>query len=346
LSPHFWQRLLAAECSPSKSRVLLEELGSLAENESVERLRNHPLLSDTERRRLGGASSSALDAALANGVTVLEESQFPENLAQADGVPPALFIHGDQDSLSAPTIAIVGTRSASTYGKACARKFAEAFSAAGVTVVSGGALGIDAAAHRGALESGGRTVAVIAAGIDNVYPAVHRSLFESIRERGCVVSQFPVGSRPSEYRFLVRNHLVAALSLAVLVVEAPSKSGAIHTANAANELGREVFVVPANIDMLSFQGSFGLIRDGATLVRHPFEVLQSLGIAPHEEVVSEPSAGAVGDLILAVLTSNPIPIEKIVEQTGIEAGEILAELTMLELDGSIVHDAGGYAIRP
>lgn len=318
----------------------------MSEDESLVRLRHHPLLSDTERRRIAGASISALDAALAAGVTVLEEPQFPESLAQVHGILPALFIHGHQNSLIAPTIAIVGTRSASTYGKACARKFAEAFSVAGVTVVSGGALGIDAAAHRGTLESGGRTVAVIAAGIDNIYPAVHRSLFESIRESGCIVSQFSVGSRPSEYRFLVRNHLVAALSLAVLVVEAPSKSGAIHTANAANELGREVFVVPANIDMLSFQGSFGLIRDGATLVRHPFEVLQALGIAPREEVVSEPSAGAVGDLILTVLTSNPVSIEKIVERTGLEAGEILAELTMLELDGSIVHDTGGYALKP
>jgi DNA processing protein len=215
-----------------------------------------------------------------------------------------------------------------------------------VTVVSGGALGIDAAAHRGAMEAGGRTVAVLAAGVDHVYPAVHHGLFAQIRQNGCLVSQFAVGSKPSEYRFLVRNGLVAALSLAVLVIEAPQRSGAIRTANAANDLGRDVFVVPANIDAMSFRGSFSLIRDGATLVSHPSEILESLGIEARDVATEHPAPSGPGEVILSVLSVTPLAAERIVERTGLETADVLSELTMLELEGRVIRDAGGYAVKP
>lgn len=344
--PRFWQALLATECSPSKSRVLQAELGSLPESEALEHLASHLLLTDAERRRLQFTYPSALETALRNGVAVLPSGEYPEVLAQAEGTPPALFVHGDVEALSAPTVAIVGTRSASTYGKACAHKFAEALARAGVTVVSGGALGIDAAAHRGALEAGGKTVAVLAAGVDHVYPAVHHGLFAHIRGHGCLVSQFAVGSKPSEYRFLMRNGLIAAMSLAVLVIEAPRRSGAMRTAHDANELGREVFVVPANIDTLSFQGSFSLIRDGATLVSHPAELLEAFGIAPAPPAPAPEPPSGPGERILSVLTSKPLAPERIVEKTGLDTSDVLSELTLLELDGLIICDAGGYALKP
>lgn len=268
----------------------------------------------------------------------------PELLREAAGTPSAIFIDGDASALDAPCVAIVGTRSASLYGKACAMKFAEAFARAGVTVVSGGALGIDAAAHQGALAAGGRTAAVLAAGVDNVYPAVHAGLFGQIRAQGCLVSQFAVGSKPADYRFLIRNTLIAALCHAVLVVEAPLRSGAMRTANAAAEYGRDVFVVPANIDMLSFAGSFHLIREGASLASHPDDVLDALGIAPVAAQEAAPPSSA-GDRILAVLSTRPIPTEKIVELSGLDTAEVLSELTMLELEGRVLRDAGGYAIR-
>jgi DNA processing protein len=242
-------------------------------------------------------------------------------------------------------VAIVGTRGASAYGRACAMKFAEALARAGVTVVSGGALGIDAAAHKGALEAGGRTVAVLAAGIDNVYPSVHAGLFRQIRAQGALVSQFAVGVKPGDYRFLVRNSLVAALSQAVLVVEAPLRSGAMRTAHAAAEYGRDVFVVPANIDLLSFSGSFSLIRDGAALVSHPDEVLEALGISP-APVEPQPAAVGLAAKILAVLSTATKSTERIVQDVGGDAPEILSELTMLELEGRVIRDAGGYALRP
>lgn len=338
---------MAAEASPTKSRALLGELGSLSDDSvALARLAEHSALTEAERRRVRQANDPALLAAVRAGAVLLTDREYPEPLQEAVGTPAALFVHGQPAALFAPTVGIVGTRGASTYGKACAHKFAEALARAGVTIVSGGALGIDAAAHRGALEAGGQTAAVLAGGVDHVYPAVHSGLFTQIREKGCLVSQFAAGTRPSEYRFLVRNVLIAALSSALIVIEAPLRSGAMRTAQAAADLGREVFVVPANIDALSFQGSFALIRDGATLVSHPHEVLEALGVAPVEAAPITPQAGSIGDRILSVLTVQPLAAELIVERTGLETSDVLSELTMLELDGRILRDAGGYAIRP
>jgi DNA processing protein len=281
---------------------------------------------------------------LANGIRILTESEYPETLVEAE-TSPALFYWGEP-AFQRPMIAIVGTRSASAYGKACAQKFAEAFARAGVTVVSGGALGIDGAAHKGAVQAEGSTIAVLATGVDTVYPAVHDGLFKQIRDKGCLISQFAIGSQPADYKFLIRNHLIAALSLAVLVIEAPAKSGAIRTADAASELGRQVFVVPAAIDHVSFHGSFNLIRDGATLVDHPNQVLEALRLEPSafQPVVAPPSS--LGERILKVLTTTPLATEFIVERTGLDTGSVLAELTLLELESRVIRDGTGYAIRP
>ena len=276
--------------------------------------------------------------------TLLLGDALPTNLVEAQG-PPAVFAHGDVSALDAPCIAIVGTRSASAYGKACAQKFAEGFARAGVTVVSGGALGVDAAAHTGALAAGGRTAAVLAGGVDNVYPAVHGGLFARIRASGCIVSGFACGAKPGEHKFLLRNDLIASLCAAVLVIESPPKSGALRTAATAADLGREVFVVPATIDNRAYWGSFNLLRDGATLVYHPDQILLSLGIEPVSVSVAAAPEGDA-ERILASLTVEPLDPEKIVESTGLDASTVLSELTLLEIDGRIIRHAGGYAIRP
>ena len=323
-----------------KGRAILEGLDPSL---SVSALLKHSAVSENERKRINALRLDAFPGEIA----YFTERDLPEDTQQLEGIPPVVFARGDLEALRRPRIAIVGTRSASTYGKACAQKFAEAFVQAGVTVVSGGALGIDAAAHKGALAHQGRTVAVLAGGVDHVYPAIHRDLFGSIRERGLLVSQFALGAMPNEYKFLVRNSLIAALSQAVVVIEAPYKSGAIRTALDAIEYGREVFVVPASIDMLSFGGSFNLIRDGATLVNHPDQVLAALRIDSGQAVLplQEP-VSSLGERILKVLTTKPIATEFIVQQTGISASDVLSELTMLELEGRVVGDASGYAIRP
>ena len=149
----------------------------------------------------------------------------------------------------------------------------------------------------------------------------------------------------NEFKFLVRNVLIASLSSAIIVIEAPAKSGALSTATAANELGREVFVVPANIDMNGFYGSFGLLRDGATILTHPDQVLESLQIEPVQDAPRELASG-VGEQILSVLSSSPLSTEKIVELTGLEPAEILSEITILELDGRVMRGSGGYIVTP
>lgn len=311
----------------------------------VERLKKHSLLTDAERRRVEAVSWRAFEDALAHDAVFLEESDYPEALQEAGNQSPVLSVRGDVGALHAPCIALVGTRSASTYGKACAYKFSEALARAGVTVLSGGAVGIDAAAHRGALDAGGRTAAVLAGGNDHVYPSVHAGLFREITARGCLVSQYALGTKPNDYKFPARNQLIAALSVAVLVIEAPHKSGALITAHVANDLGRPVFVVPGNIDLENFAGSNSLIRDGATLVSYPAQILDELGIelaAPVAEAEPETEAG---QKILRVLSTQATTVEKIGELTGLPAAEILGELTMLELDGRIFRDAGGYALK-
>jgi DNA processing protein len=337
-----WQALLAAEMSSMKSLALLRELGSVRSDWAAV-IQRHPALSENERKRAAQLFPEKLFKAVELGVRIIPRAEFPEPL-RSMSYPPAFFAWGDISCANLPSVAIVGTRGATTYGKAAAMKFAEAFARAGVTVISGGALGIDASAHRGALSQGGKTIAVLAGGIEQVYPAVHAGLFSRIRESGCLVSQDAVGSRPNGYRFLNRNHLIAGLSMAVLVVEAPERSGSLSTVNAANEQGKQVFVVPANIDNANFKGSHALIRDGASLVDHPEQVLDALGLAA-APAPAHAQLNGIGAKIVDALSESPLPIEFIAERTGLDASEIMAELTMLEIDGRVMRDGGKYTVR-
>jgi DNA processing protein len=340
----FWQFLLAAEASPAKSRDLVRDLGSSSLGyQSV--FLSSPDLGPSERKRVGLADLKPLEKAMEDGVAVLTEDEYPETLQQAAAfVSPGLFIKGDASCLRRPTVGIVGTRNASPYGRACAQKFAEALAAQGVTIVSGGALGIDAAAHRGGLAVDGSTAAVLAGGIDSVYPPAHDVLFRELQRKGCLVSQFAVGFRPADYKFLARNVTIAALSQVLIVIQAPTRSGALTTANASAELGREVFVVPANIDCQDFRGSFNLIRDGATLAYHPDQILETLGVR-RTPAAEKPILSGPADLIVSVLGMEPLDTDKIATRTGLGAGEVLSELTMLELDGIVHRETTGYILR-
>lgn len=262
------------------------------------------------------------------------------------GVAPALFVAGDPAQLFSRTVGIVGTRGASTYGKAAARKFAEELARSGIAIVSGGAQGIDAAAHEGALSVGGITIAVLACGIDRTYPAANRGLFSRIRAGGCLVSQFPSGWNPRMESFVQRNSTIAALSEAVLVVEAPERSGALITANRANEFGRPVYVVPGNISSLSFRGSHALIREGATLVDHPDQILADLGVAPALRLETSSNATEVQTRILKALGADPLAADQIAERCGLDSSAVLSEMTMLELESKVIRGPGGYVLAP
>jgi DNA processing protein len=344
-SPLFWQYLLAAELPYDKSREVVSTLGTSL-SDPLSALLSYRRLTDGERRKLDRVNTKALERALAAGITVVEPSQYGGALARSDSPPVALFAWGDTSVLRKPTIAIVGTRSATPYGRACAQKFAEAFAQAGLVVVSGGAMGIDESAHTGAMEAGGETIAVFANGVDIVQPPKNGPLFERIRSQGCLVSPFAVGTPAMEFRFRPRNELIAAMSMAVLLVEAPASSGALMTCTAAADLGREVFVVPGTIDRPTFRGSHNLIRDGATLVDDPAQVLASLGIEPASVSKRAVAGSEIQQSILAALTVDPQAPEKIVSGLGLESGKVMAELTLMELDGLIIKTGTGYAIKP
>jgi DNA processing protein len=344
VKPEFWQALLGAELAPLRARKAAEAYRALLlPPEPKDWLLSQPWMSPANRKRLDEIDPAALARALRAGAQVRETEGLSEALDAAE-VTPAIFFRGEVECLSRPTIAIVGTRAASSYGKAVASKFAEAFARAGVTVVSGGAIGIDAAAHRSALAAGGKTVAVLAGGIDRIYPAVHAGLFEEIARNGCLVSQFAAGARPNPYKFLVRNGLIAALSLGVVLVECPKRSGALNTAHHANDLGRQVFVVPGPIEQPGFAGSHALIRDGATLVDDPDQVLEALHLQASPPPEPVPVDGA-GLKILQNLTTDCVAVEVLVERTGLPPDEVLAELTMLELDGLVSKEPGGFRRR-
>ncbi len=333
----FWQLLLAAELPAGKSRALLESMkGKLTRSELLSRL------SETERQKAMLANSGALRTAAEEGVWALAADDYPEVLRQTPGAPSALFVWGDASPLEKPTVAIVGTRQATPYGRAVAIKFAEGLARAGVTIVSGGALGVDAAAHRGALQAGGSTVAILAGGVDRLYPPNNRGLFEQIRKSGCLISQYAIGTRPDRFRFLERNGLIAALSRAVVVIEAPSRSGSLRTAHQANDLGRQVFVVPGTVDMDTFRGSHALIRDGASLVDHPDQVLEELGLSAATPSAPSKPASSAGSAILEHLSWTALSPEKLAEICGMEAADVMSELTMLEIDGHAVRTDGGY----
>lgn len=342
--PAFWQRLLSAELSPERCRAVLRELGNARFTEA-DLLALSASLSPKEAEAIRSADTACLKPAFEKGIRLLEGPSLPPAFRNVPCPPPALFAWGDTACLEKPMVGIVGTRSASLYGKAAASKFAEALALAGLVVVSGGAAGIDAAAHAGALDAGGATVAVLGTGVDRVFPALNRDLFERIRNNGCLVSQFAVGAGPLRYHFPARNALIAMLCDALLVVEAPAKSGALITAGAAADLGKQVFVVPANITNTGFQGSHALIRDGATLVDHPDQILEALHFGRAAAKSPEQPANPAQKAILKALAERPLSSEQLIALTGLETTELLSELTLLELEGKVGRESGLYTLR-
>ena len=338
----FWQLLLAAEVTPSKGRALIEAFGPCAVV-TIDEFANSPLLAAGEAARVRACTVNAPSSA---GAHVIQGAERPPLLASIDDAPLAFFALGDTRCLYEPCVAIVGTRNASTYGRAVARKFASALAMAGATVVSGGAVGIDAAAHEGALCADGRSVAVLAGGVDRPYPSKNAGLFRRMRVTGCQVSTYACGTIAERHKFVERNEFIAGLSSAVVVIEAPARSGALTTALAARRFGRPIFAVPANIEAESFRGSHALIRAGATLVDDPEQLISYLGLVTQRRLDPIGPASALAGRILKAVTTTAMSAEKLAEVVGVAPHELLAELTMLELDGRVIRDSGGYALVP
>jgi DNA processing protein len=271
------------------------------------------------------------------------EPAFPPLLRAIHDPPPGVFVRGsaDLDVLRRPAVAIVGARACSAYGRHVARMLARELAAAGLVVVSGLARGVDGEAHRGALEAGGATIAVLGCGIERDYPAAHAELAARIvTHSGLVVAEYAPGVEPAPWRFPARNRIIAGLSLATVVVEARERSGALITADFALEEGREVFVVPGEITSALSAGSNALLRLGATPLLAAGDVLSALGVEPREPPAADLSADAAR--ALDAVRERPIAADELGRHTGLEAGRLAAVLCELELAGLVAVDQGVY----
>ena len=290
-----------------------------------------------------------------NHLLTWDDARYPRALLQLTDPPPVLFCKGDPAHLNTPALAIVGSRNASPGGLQTAGEFAEAFASAGLTVVSGLALGIDAAAHRGALKATGpgtaATVAVIGTGIDRVYPPRNRDLAHAIAEAGAIVSEFPLGTPPLTHNFPRRNRLISGLSRGVLVVEAALGSGSLITARFAGEQGKDVFAIPGSIHSPFSKGCHRLIKQGAKLVDTAHDVLDELGLSGSADTGSGASRHGAGALsadeqaLLDALGYDPVTTDDAALRTGWPIDKLMSVLLHLELAGSVRTMPGGRLQR-
>lgn len=282
-----------------------------------------------------------------NKVLTLADAAYPKALLDQPDPPVLLYAKGCVELLNRPAFAVVGSRNATRQGEANAESFAEAISTAGITIVSGLALGIDAAAHRGALKSPASTIAVIGTGPDRIYPARNQDLARRIAEYGLIVSEFPVGTPPLANNFPRRNRIIAGLGLGCLVVEAAQRSGSLITARLAAEAGREVFAIPGSIHSPLARGCHALIRQGAKLVESAQDILEELrwetAFSSAESADSTDSPEET--VLLALLGHDPCTVDALIERSGLTADTILAMLMALELDGRAAQLPGGLYQR-
>ncbi len=273
------------------------------------------------------------------GVVTQLDAIYPRLLAQIPAAPAVLYTKGTLSAADDLAIGIVGTRRSTAYGRHMAELIAAELSAAGVTIVSGLARGIDGSAHQGALSGGGRTIAVLASGVDIIYPSEHYLLASRIIESGAIVSDYPPGTKPDAPNFPARNRLISGLSLGTLVIEAPRRSGALITVDFAADQGRDVFVLPANADSPASEGSNRLLREGARAISSATDLLEDLGLAQlQENDESDSVPAALSDRerrLLAVLGADPLHIDEITVAVGIPVHEGAAVMTMLELQGLV-----------
>lgn len=291
-------------------------------------------------------------------VLVVGDPAYPQPLLHSPDPPLLLYLLGNAALLSSPCLAIVGSRKPTAQGRDHARRFAHDLAAQGWTIVSGMAIGVDGAAHEGALDAGGRTIAVVGTGIDRVYPPSHRTLAHRIADSGLIVSEFCLGTPPLAHTFPQRNRIIAGLSRGTLVVEAALRSGSLITARLASEAGRDVLAIPGSILAPQSAGCHALIRQGAALVESPERVAEELGAltaatgkagAPAPAPV-EPPAAAVAtappdDPVLVALGHDPQTLDALIDRCGWPAHSLSAHLLTLELDGLVARLPGGLYQR-
>jgi DNA protecting protein DprA len=376
-----FQRLADALLPPARLKALLDRVGG----SPLEALRVPAAdlrgadLGFTERQaaRLAEAAGAPLPPRFQERAETLgvcgitwRDPAYPAGLVPLDDAPPMLFVRGALRPEDRFAVAIVGSRRATAYGKEQAEAFAADFARHGLMVVSGGAAGIDTAAHQGALGVGGRTVAVLGCGVDITYPAENRALFERVARGGAVVSEFSLGTRPEPWRFPTRNRIIAGMARAVVLVETPEASGALGTARCAAEYGRDVWVVPGPVNTGRSRGGHQLVQDGASLADRPEDVLSSLGIVPKAATDRDRAAAAVQLGAAApppVAASAPAPaapplpepeakllaefdlipkhLDEAASRAGLIASQAAVTATLLEMKGLIRRQPGNLFVR-
>ena len=284
------------------------------------------------------------------GVSLIgyKDANYPARLRAIADPPPVLYVRGELTAADEKAVAIVGSRSASDYGRRVARDLARGLARVGFTVVSGMARGIDGMAHEAALTAGGRTIAVLGSGVERAYPPEHDKLHAHISENGAVISELPIGTRPLAFNFPARNRLISGLSLGVVVVEATEKSGSLITASMAVEQGREVFAVPGQVGSSRSRGAHRLIRQGANLVESVEDILSEIapqllaraGVAPSSAPALPPNSSEETRKIFALLQDGAVQIDETIEKSGIAAPKVLQILLELELQGLVTQLAG------
>lgn len=285
----------------------------------------------------------------AHHVVTLGDPGYPERLLQMEDPPLLLYCVGQPLARAGAALAVVGSRNPTAQGLQNARQFARALAEAGVTVVSGLALGVDGAAHEGALEGAAgdalATIAVIGTGADRVYPSRHLELAHRIAGRGTIVSEYPLGTPPLQENFPKRNRLIAGMSLGTLVVEAALRSGSLITARLAAEQGREVFAIPGSIHAPQSRGCHALLRQGAKLVESAQDVLEDLRLAAPAQPVAGEDDSEGESALLSALGYDPVGLDALIARTGIPAPQLQAQLLELELAGQVARLPGGLFQR-
>lgn len=348
---------------PRLAQLLLDRFGSAKDilSASIADLQQTPGIGPKLAMALAthGTQSEALDEwrrCQAAGVTLFlrGEGHYSPALDRIPDPPHLLYCRGELLPSDELAVAIVGSRHCTAYGRQQAERIAAGLANAGITVVSGLARGIDACAHRGALQAGGRTIAVCATGLSSVYPPEHAELADQIVQQGALLTESPMLQAPVPGLFPQRNRIISGLSLGVIVIEAGRNSGALHTARHAMEQNRELFAVPGRIDSEASQGCLDLIRDGVTLIRGVDDVLQALGPLTKPvkttatESVHQPRELQLSDqerTVLNQITAEPIPIDDVLRSLALESSRVLATLTVLEMRKLVRRLPGGFLIR-
>ena len=346
-----WLRLgLIPELTPAGWRKLLSALKSPEDICAADRAALSDVVSDDVASAiLRGPDPERVDAALrwlddsGNGLITLADSTYPKLLLEITDPPPILYVKGDPALLDRASLAVVGSRNATQQGIANAEAFSRELSEGGFTIVSGLALGIDAAAHAGGLAAASSSIAVVGTGLDIVYPARNRDLAHQLAAKGALMSEFALGTPPLASNFPRRNRLISGLSRGCLIVEAALRSGSLITARYALEQGREVFAVPGSIHSPLSKGCHLLIKQGAKLVESSLDILEEFDAATRDQKSRNSQAPEIASEhpLLAALGFDPVSLDTLCQRSGLTPDSASAMLLTLELDGIVSRLSGG-----